>query len=52
VVDLLVNVKKEMALEILSTLLEELRSESANLRIGERLNTILLGAIHGGNNVD
>jgi hypothetical protein len=42
VVDLLVNVKKAMALEILSTYLEELRSERVNP----------LAAIHGGNNIN
>jgi hypothetical protein len=52
VVDLLVNVKKAMALEILSTYLEELRSERVNLRTGEWLNTIPLAAIHGGNNIN
>jgi hypothetical protein len=47
VVDLLVNIKKVVALEILTTLLEELRSQSVNLRMRKRLNTILPTAIDG-----
>jgi hypothetical protein len=47
VVDLPVNVKKAVALEILTSLLEELRSQSVNLRMRKRLNTILPAAIDG-----
>jgi hypothetical protein len=47
VVDLLVNIKKVVALEILTTLLEELRSQSVYLRMRKRLNTILPTAIDG-----
>jgi hypothetical protein len=47
VVDLPVNVKKVVALEILTTLLEELRSQNVNLHTRKRLNTILAAAIDG-----
>jgi hypothetical protein len=46
-VDLPVNVKKVVTLEILTTLVEELRSQSVNLCTRKRLNTILLAAIDG-----
>jgi hypothetical protein len=46
VVDLPVNVKKAVALEILTAFLEELRSQSVNLRTKKRLNTILPAAIY------
>jgi hypothetical protein len=39
-VDLLLNVKKAMVLEVFSTLLEKLRSESINLCTRKRLNTV------------
>jgi hypothetical protein len=42
-----VNVKKAVTLEILTTLVEELKSQSMNLRTRKRLNTILPTAIDG-----
>jgi hypothetical protein len=47
VVDLPVNVKKAVTLEILTTLVEELRSQSVNLCTRKWLNTIPLAAIDG-----
>jgi hypothetical protein len=38
---LLVNVKKAVALKVLSTFLENLQSKSLNLRTGKQLNTVL-----------
>jgi hypothetical protein len=52
VVDLLVNVKKAVALKELSTFLEELRSKSVNLRTRDRLHTSLLAANDAGYRVD
>jgi hypothetical protein len=46
-VDLLVNVKKAVTLEILTTLVEELKSQSVNLRTRKRLNAIPTVAIDG-----
>jgi hypothetical protein len=46
-VDLPVNIKKAVALEILTTLVEELRSQSVNLRMEKRLNAIPPTAIDG-----
>jgi hypothetical protein len=51
-VDLLVNVKKAVALKELSTFLEELRSKSVNLRTRDRLHTSLLAANDAGYRVD
>jgi hypothetical protein len=39
-VDLLVNIKKAVTLEILTTIVEELRSQSMNLRTRKRLSAI------------
>jgi hypothetical protein len=36
-----VNVKKAVALKVLSTFLENLQSKSLNLRTGKQLNTVL-----------
>jgi hypothetical protein len=47
VVDLLVNVKKAVTLEILTILVEEFRSQSVNLRTRKWLNTIPPVAIDG-----
>jgi hypothetical protein len=46
-VDLPVNIKKAVTLEILTTLVEELRSQSVNLRMRKRLNAIPPAAIDG-----
>jgi hypothetical protein len=46
-VDLPVNVKKAVTLEILTTLVEELRSQSMNLRTRKRLNAIPPTVIDG-----
>jgi hypothetical protein len=46
-VDLPVNIKKAVTLEILTTLVEELRSQSVNLRTRKRLNAIPPTAIDG-----
>jgi hypothetical protein len=52
VVDLPVYVEKAVALEVLSTFMEELRSESVNLRMRKRLDVILLAAIDAGHRID
>jgi hypothetical protein len=46
-VDLPMNVKMAVTLEILTTLVEELRSQSVNLRTRKRLNAIPPAAIDG-----
>jgi hypothetical protein len=52
VVDLLVYVEKAVALEVLSAFMEELRSESVNLRTKKRLDAILLATIDAGHRID
>jgi hypothetical protein len=44
-VDLPVNIKEAVTLEILTTLVEELRSQSVNLRTRKRLNAIPLATM-------
>jgi hypothetical protein len=51
-VDLPVYVEKAVALEVLSTFLEELRSESVNLSTRKRLDVILLAATDVGHRID
>jgi hypothetical protein len=51
-VDLLVYIEKAVALEVLSAFMEELRSESVNLRTRKRLDAILLAAIDAGHRID
>jgi hypothetical protein len=51
-VDLLVYVEKAVALEVLSAFMEELRSESVNLRTRKRLDASLLAAIDAGHKID
>jgi hypothetical protein len=45
-------VEKAVALEVLSAFMEELRSESVNLRTRKRLDAILLAAIDAGHRID
>jgi hypothetical protein len=45
-------VEKAMALEVLSAFMEELRSESVNLRTRKRLDPILLAATDAGYRID
>jgi hypothetical protein len=52
VVDLPVNVEKAVALEVLTTFLEELRFESMNLCMRERLHAFLFAAIDAKHKVD
>jgi hypothetical protein len=47
-----VYVKKAVALEVLSAFMEELRSESVNLRTRKRLDAILLAATDAGHRID
>jgi hypothetical protein len=47
-----VYVKKVVALEVLSAFMEELRSESVNLRTKEWLDAILLAATDAGHRID
>jgi hypothetical protein len=51
-VDLPVYVEKAVALEVLSTFMEELRSESVILRTRKRLDVILLATIDAGHRID
>jgi hypothetical protein len=51
-VDLPVYMEKAVALEVLSAFMEELRSESVNLRTRKRLDAILLVAIDAGHRID
>ena len=50
--DLLMYVKKAVALEVLSTFLEELRYESVNLSTEKRLDAILLTTTDVGYRID
>jgi hypothetical protein len=52
VVDLPVYVEKAVALEVLSTFMEELQSERVNLRTRKRLDAILLAATDAGHRID
>jgi hypothetical protein len=47
-----VYVEKAVVLEVLSTFMEELRSESVNLRMRKRLDVILLAATDAGHRID
>jgi hypothetical protein len=47
-----VYMEKAVALEVLSAFMEELRSESVNLRTRKRLDAILLVAIDAGHRID
>jgi hypothetical protein len=47
-----VYVEKAVALEVLSAFIEELRSESVNLRTRKRLDAILLATIDAGYRID
>jgi hypothetical protein len=47
-----VYIEKAVALEVLSAFMEELRSESVNLRTRKRLDAILLAAIDAGHRID
>jgi hypothetical protein len=51
-VDLPVYVEKAVALEVLSAFMEELRSESMNLRTRKWLDAILLAATDTGHRID
>jgi hypothetical protein len=51
-VDLPVYVEKAVALEVLSAFMEELRSESVNLRMRKCLDVILLAATNVGHRID
>jgi hypothetical protein len=51
-VDLPLYVEKVVALEVLSTFLEELRSENVNLSTRKRLDAILLAASDTGHRID
>jgi hypothetical protein len=51
-VDLPVYIEKAVALEVLSAFMEELRSESVNLRTRKRLDAILLVATDAGHRID
>jgi hypothetical protein len=51
-VDLPVYVDKAVALEVLSAFMEELQSESVNLRTRKRLDAIFLAAIDVGYRID
>jgi hypothetical protein len=52
VVDLPVYVEKAVVLEVLSAFMEELQSESVNLRTRKRLDAILLATIDAGHKID
>jgi hypothetical protein len=47
-----VYVEKAVVLEVLSTFMEELRSESVNLRMRKWLDVILLAATDAGHRID
>jgi hypothetical protein len=47
-----VYIEKAVALEVLSAFMEELLSESVNLRTRKRLDAILLAAIDAGHRID
>jgi hypothetical protein len=47
-----VYVEKAVALEVLSTFMEELRSKSVNLRTRKRLDAILLAATDAGHRIN
>ena len=51
-VDLLVYVEKVVALEVLSTFMEELQYESMNLCTRKQLDAILLAATDAGHRID